>query len=138
MTAEEVKTALGRAARRAWPRAAKASDLPFPGYWKGATEWLCFHAPHVGDRLMRQYIDDVVTEAVLAEAAGKTPKARIVPDKVKEIWRQVESAEHSPAIRTDEAKVEEKRTAWELAAERAAEVKSRFAPRANAVQGRLL
>ena len=103
MTAEEVKTALAKAARRCWPNVTKASDLPFPDYWKGATDWLCFHAPHVGDRLMRQYIDDVVTEAVLAEAAGKAPKARIVPDKVREIWRQVESAERSSAIRTRSA-----------------------------------
>ena len=136
MTADEVKASLAKAARRAWPRAARASDLPLPEYWKGATEWLCFQAPHVGDRLMRQYIEDVVREAVLAEAAGKTPKARTVPDKVREILANV--AEHSAAIRTDEAKAEEKRTAWELTAERAAEVRSRFATRANAVQRRLL
>lgn len=101
MTADEVKTALGKAARRCWPEVTKASDLPYPEYWKAVTEWLTFHAPHVGDALMRQYIDDVVTEAVLAEAAGKTPKARTVPDKVREIWANV--TEHSSAIRTASA-----------------------------------
>ena len=90
MTAEEVKTALGRAARRAWPNAAKASDLPFPEYWKGATDWLCFHAPHVGDRLMRDYIADVVRTAVDAEESGLKPAAPKVPDSVREIWAKVE------------------------------------------------
>ena len=73
MTADEVKAALAKAAKKAWPETKKASDLPFPEYWKGAAEWLLFHAPHVDDRLMRRFIEDVVREAVLAEAAGTRP-----------------------------------------------------------------
>ncbi|MBR6733268.1 MAG: hypothetical protein IKL96_02590 [Kiritimatiellae bacterium] len=136
MTTSEVKTALGKAARRCWPNVTRASDLPFPEYWKGATEWLTFHAPHVGDALMRKLIDGFAVSAKEAEERGEAPVPPKVPEKVKEIWAIV--AEHSSAIRADEAKTEEKRAAWEHAAERAAEVRSRFAPRANAVQGRLL
>ena len=93
MTTDEVKTALGKAVRRAWPKVAKASDLPYPDYWKSATEWLCFHAPHIGDGLIQRLIADVVREALLAEAAGAEPKPYKVPDKVREIWRRVESSD---------------------------------------------
>lgn len=93
MTTADVKAALSRAVRRKWPNAAKASDLPYTDYWKSAMEWLCFHAPHVGDGLMGRLIADIVHEAVLAEAAGAEPKPYKVPDKVREIWRRVESAD---------------------------------------------
>ena len=115
MTADEVKTALGKAVRRAWPRAAKASELPFPDYWKGATEWLAFHAPHIGDELMGRFIADIVREAVCAEAAGTEPAARKISDEVKEIWNR--------------AVADAAQDAWEHAAERAEEVRSRFAAR---------
>lgn len=94
MKTDEVKAALARAVRREWPNVTKASDLPYPDYWKSATEWLCFHAPHIGDRLMERLVADVVREAVLAEAAGTKPKPYKVPDKVRQIW---EKAEHAMA-----------------------------------------
>ena len=86
MTAGEVKTSLAKAARRCWPNVTKASDLPFPEYWKAVTEWLTFHAPHVGDALMWKLIDAAVRGAVLAEAAGKEPVCPPVPESVKRIW----------------------------------------------------
>ena len=128
MKADEVKASLAKAARRAWPNVAKASDLPFPEYWKAVTEWLTFHAPHVGDELMQQFIDDFVADAKAAEERGLKPAAPKVSKDIREIWEKAEKA----------AKPDEKADAWEHAAERAAEVKSRFASRANAVQRRLL
>lgn len=86
MTAKEIKEALARAARKAWPSVAKASDLPFPDYWRNKVEWLTFHAPHIGDRMMRVLIEDAVRDAVLAEAAGKEPVCPPVPASVKKIW----------------------------------------------------
>ena len=97
MTSDEVKASLGRAVKRSWPKAAKASDLPFPDFWKGAAEWLAFHAPHVGDGLMRRLIADVVREAVLAEAAGAAPKPYRVSERVRAIWAM---AERSLAIKS--------------------------------------
>jgi len=86
MTEKEVKEALARVARRAWPHVAKASDLPFPAYWRNTVEWLTFHAPHIGDALMWKLIDAAVRGAVLAEAAGKEPVCPPVPESVKRIW----------------------------------------------------
>ncbi len=86
MTEKEVKEALARVARKAWPHVAKASDLPFPAYWRNVVEWLTFHAPHIGDQMMRKLISDAVRAAVLAEAAGKEPVCPPVPESVKRIW----------------------------------------------------
>lgn len=86
MTAAEVKASLAKAARRCWPNVTKASNLPFPEYWKAVTEWLTFHAPHVGDALMWKLIDEFAVSAKEAEERGLKPVAPIVPDKVKKIW----------------------------------------------------
>ena len=137
MTSDEVKTALARATRRCWPNVAKASDLPFPDYWKGVTEYLVFHAPHVGDLLMWKFIDNFALAAKHADELGLKPAIPVVPDEVREIWAKAE--------RVEAAKAEaEKKDAWEHAAERAAAVRSRFsgtAARRSAAgiwQGRLL
>ena len=130
MTADEVKASLAKAARRCWPDVKKASDLPFPEYWKGATEWLTFHAPHVGDALMWKIIDGFVVSAKEAEERGEAPVPPKVSDEVRAIWEKTKDVK---AVKPDE-----KKDAWEHAAERAADVKCRFATRANAVQRRLL
>lgn len=97
MTADEVKAALARAARRAWPNAARASDLPFPGYWRREAEWLTFHAPHVGNGLMERFIADSVAAAREAERCGEKPMPHVVPEVVRRIWEQVERGEGAPA-----------------------------------------
>ncbi|MBR2838239.1 MAG: hypothetical protein IKE55_05635 [Kiritimatiellae bacterium] len=121
---------LARAVKRAWPNVAKASELPFPEYWKSAREWLTFHAPRIGDKLTEEFVAVMIVKAQAAESRGLKPGPWIVPEKVKEIWRKAEGnrskthreeAEQSSAIRTDEA--------WEHAAERAAAVNDRFAGR---------
>lgn len=98
MTAAEVRAELRRAAGAAWPGAARASDLPFPSYWKAAAEWLEFHAPRVGDALMRRFVSDVVEEAQSAEREGRAPAERRVPCHVRAIWREIEArmAEDGP------------------------------------------
>ena len=123
MTADGVKASLAKAAARAWPNAAKASDLPFPEYWKAVTEWLTFHAPHVGDELMQQFIDGYVASAKAAEERGETPTPPKVSEEVRAIWAN--------AGRGKAAKAEEKRDAWEHAAERAAETRDFFAKRSR-------
>ena len=90
MTADEVKAALAKAARRCWPDVKKASDLPFPDYWKAVTEWLTFHAPHIGDALLWKLIDDFAVSAKEAEERGLAPIAPRVSDEVKEIWSRVD------------------------------------------------
>ena len=90
MTAGEVKTSLAKAARRCWPDVTKASDLPFPEYWKAVTEWLTFQAPHVGDALMWKLIDDFAVSAKKAEERGEAPTPPKVPERVREIWRKAE------------------------------------------------
>ena len=121
MTADEVKAALAKAAGSCWPGLKKASDLPFPGYWKAVTEWLTFHAPRIGDALMWKLIDDFAVSAKEAEGRGEAPTPPKVPDEVKAIWAKAD------AVKT--AKAEEKKEAWEHAAVRAAEVKNRFTAR---------
>ena len=102
MTAKEIKEALARAARKAWPSVAKASDLPFPAYWRNKVEWLTFHAPHIGDKMMHTLIEDAVHDAVLAEAAGKEPLCPPVPASVKKIWEDhAHSRPAQPASLTD-------------------------------------
>lgn len=106
MTVDEVKASLAKAARRCWPNVTKASDLPFPEYWKGVTDWLCFHAPHVGDALMREFIDDFAVAAKEAEERGESPAAPKVSKEVREIWRKLEKkrawehAHEMPGART--------------------------------------
>ena len=90
MTANEVKAALAKAARRCWPDVNKASDLPFPDYWKAVTEWLTFHAPHIGDALMWKLIDSFAVSAKEAEERGEAPSPPKVSDEVKEIWSRVD------------------------------------------------
>lgn len=131
MTADEVKAALAKAARRYWPNVKKASGLPFPDYWRGAAEWLCFHARHVGDGLMERFIATVVREAVDAEDLGLKPRGWAIPEKIREIWRRVESAGAAPAGLTDSSKTT---TCGDGGRDRA--VISGDAP--GAVQGRLL
>lgn len=126
MTADGVKASLAKAARQAWPNAAKASDLPFPEYWKSVTEWLTFHAPRIGDKLMREFIDHAVSEAVTAETQGVKPKEWRIPEAVRKIWESDRAAQR-PRAKTD---------AWEHAAERAAETRDFFAKRSRS--GRLL
>ena len=121
MTSDEVKTALAKAVKRAWPGVAKASDLPFPEYWKGMTEWLVFHAPRVGDELMGRLVRGVVEIAVEAERKGETPVANVVPEETRAIWAKVEERRR------------QKDDAWRHAAERAASVRGRF-DRPNAVR----
>ena len=128
MTADEVKTALGKAVRRAWPKVAKASELPFPDYWKGATEWLAFHAPHIGDELMGRFIADIVREAVCADAAGTEPAARKISNEVKEIWNRA-VGHRSKTLKAGTTQADAAQDAWEHAAERAEEVRTRFAAR---------
>lgn len=93
MTAREVKTSLAKAARRCWPDVKKASDLPFPDYWKAVTEWLTFHAPHVGDALMWKLIYDFAVSAKEAEERGEEPTPPKVPERVREIWRKADKPE---------------------------------------------
>ena len=123
MTADEAKAALSRAVKRAWPNVSKASELPFPDYWKKQTEWLIFHAPRIGDKLLDQFVADMIAIAQEAERTGHAPEPWIVSDKIKAIWANVKQAEQS---KDGTAKAEEKREAWDHAAERAAEVKNRF------------
>ena len=118
MKPEEAKAALARTVKRAWPNLAKASELPFPDYWKKQTEWLCFHAPRIGDKLLDQFVADMIVIAKTAMLTGYEPKPWIVPESVKKIWEKVA-----------ERKTDEKREAWDHAAERAAAVKNRFPPR---------
>ena len=119
MNADAVKAALIRATRQAWPKVTKASDLPFPEYWRKQTEFLTFHAPHVGDTLMDQLIEEAVQIALDAERSGTEPKPWEVSARVREIWEKVASGR----------KQDEKREAWDNAALRAAAVKDRMAQR---------
>lgn len=106
MTAREVKTSLAKAARRCWPNVAKASDLPFPDYWKAVTDWLTFHAPHVGDSLMWKLIDDFAVSAKEAEERGEAPAAPKVSERVKKIWEDhALKGPAQPASLTDSSNV---------------------------------
>ena len=127
MNAEQIKAELIKAARRAWPKASRASELPFPEYWKSVQEWLTFHAPHVGDKLMSQFVAEAVREAVMASAVGGTPRKRVVPEEVREVWRSLAK----DGVRRAEPASQDKQDndAWEHAAERAAAVNDRFAGR---------
>ena len=118
MTEEAVKSTLSRTVKATWPNVTKASELPFPAYWKGVTEWLVFHAPHVGDGFMRELIAGYVEKAVRAERDGITPEAPVVPEAIREIWRRADRREDIAAKRRQEA--------WDNAAERVDAVRRRF------------
>lgn len=118
MTVEAVKTTLSRSVKATWPNVAKASELPFPEYWRGVTEWLTFHAPHVGDRLMRELVEACVMRAFEALRDGEKPDAPKVPEEVRAIWRRAEGREDRAEKR--------RRDAWNHAAELAADVRNRF------------
>ena len=106
MTGKEIKEALAREARKAWPTVARASDLPFSDYWRNKVDWLTFHAPHIGDKMMRALIADAVTDAVLAEAAGKEPLCPLVPESVRKIWEDhAHTGPAQPASLTDSSNV---------------------------------
>lgn len=109
---------LSRAVKGAWPNVAKASELPFPEYWKGLTVYLTFHAPHLGEGFMRELIIDFVRRAIDAEKKGAVPKAPVVPEAVRAIWRRAERDPVLSQIRREES--------WNNAAERARQVKNRF------------
>lgn len=112
MSPAEVKAYLSREAKRVWPNAAKASDLPFPEYWKAQTKWLVFHSPRVGNMLMLKLISDSIVVALEAYKKGVEPVANVVPEEVRKIWEKVEEVK--------------KREAWDNAAERADAVRRRF------------
>lgn len=90
MTAEEARDELRRAVRAAWPRRARPGGPPFPEYFRAAAEWLGFHAPRVGESLMRRLVADVVEEARDAEREGRVPAQRRVPERVRAIWRGID------------------------------------------------
>ena len=118
MSESEVKIMLSRAVKGAWPNVTKASELPFPEYWKGLTVYLTFHAPHLGEGFMRELILDYVRGAIDAEKKGAVPKAPVVPEAVRAIWRKADRAPARSQMRREEA--------WNNAAERAMQVRSRF------------
>lgn len=118
MTADAVKTTLSRAVKATWPNVTKASELPFPEYWRGVTEWLTFHASHVSDGFMRELITGYIMRAVEAEHKGEKPDVPTVPEKVRAIWHRAEGREDRAEKR--------RRDAWNNAAERAADVRNRF------------
>ena len=97
MTAEAAKRELNAALHSQWPKARAADDLPFPDFWRKTGAWLAFHAPHVGDGLMRQLITDAIAECIRAEKDGKEPKAPEVSEKVRAIWAEVETQGEKPA-----------------------------------------
>ena len=139
MTVDEAKAALARAVKRAWPNVAKASDLPFQDYWKKQMEWLTFHAPRIGDKLLEQFVDYMIATAQAAEREGQAPKPWIVPDKVKEIWKTVETPPppaNARSVGVTGGGIESKSTTHKADADagggREAEVRQHFA------QGRLL
>lgn len=117
MTAEMVKATLAKLARKVWPDIARASDLPFPEYWRKQAEYLCFHAPRIGDRLMEQMCADAVVIAAVAEKRGLEPQAWEVPNTVRIFWE-------NPARKRAQREAE-KRRAWKCAAERVAALKDR-------------
>lgn len=109
MKPEDAQAMLSRAVKRAWPNVAKASELPFPDYWKKQSEWLAFQAPHIGDKLAEQFVIAMVEKVKDAESRGLKPVPWIVPEKVKEIWANAAKAR----------KASKNSKAWDHAAERA-------------------
>jgi hypothetical protein len=96
----------------------KASELPFPEYWKGLTVYLTFHAPHLGEGFMRELIFDYVRVVIDAEKKGVVPQAPVVPEAVRAIWRKADRTPARSQMRREDA--------WNNAAERAMQVRNRF------------
>ena len=86
MTAENAKLILSRELKRVWPH-----GVPFPDYWKKQAAWLAFHAPHIGEKLVRQFVADMIETAQESLRADHTPKPYVVPESVREIWRKAEA-----------------------------------------------
>ena len=86
MTVENAKLILSREVKRVWPHGA-----PFPDYWKKQAAWLAFHAPHIGEKLVRQFVADMIETAQESLRADHTPKPYVVPENVREIWRKAEA-----------------------------------------------
>ena len=132
MKPEEAKAALSRTVKQTWPNVARASELPFPDYWKRQTEWLTFHAPHIGEKMVDQIVAGMIVIAQEAVRTGQAPKPWIVPEKVKEIWRKVKDGTGAAAASPSSAEAtagkpdKQNNEAWEHAAELAADVKNRF------------
>ena len=112
MSKIEIKNRILNDAKKVWPTIVKASDLPYPEYWKGLFEYLGFHAPHVGDRLMATRISAYVAHAAKCEKRGEKPVAPVVSEEVKAIWRVAEERR--------------KNGVWEHAAELAYGIKQKF------------
>ena len=85
MTVENTKFILSRELKRVWPHGA-----PFPDYWKKQAAWLAFHAPHIGEKLVRQFVADMIETAQESLRADHTPKPYVVPESIREIWRKAE------------------------------------------------
>ena len=136
MRAEAIKGMIVRLVRETWPDTQKMSELPYPEYWRAQCEWLEFHAPRLGEAMAEQFAADIVAIALEAERRGEEPKAWIVPQTVRELWKAKpgERGEGSACASEDESG----RAAWDSAAERAAAVRDRFAERRRARQGVLL
>ena len=86
MTVENAKLILSREVKRVWPHGA-----PFPDYWKKQAAWLSFHAPRIGEKLLRQFVADMIETAQEALRMDRTPKPYVVPESVREIWRKAEA-----------------------------------------------
>lgn len=112
MNAFEVRGALQRETRRRWPGASRSKELPFGDYWRNAAEWLIFHAPHIGDKLMGELICEVADTAYKAYRGGFAPEPYKVSDEIRAIWAKAAKSEAQDA--------------WDHAAERAAAVNSRM------------
>ena len=97
MRPEEIRLELARLTRARWPGVSRASELPFPDYWRAELEWLDFHAPHIGDRLMRDFVDETVDKAWLAQQGGHEPKASVVSSAVRGIWERALKARKEEA-----------------------------------------
>ena len=50
-----------------------------------------FHAPRIGEKLLRQFVADMIETAQEALRMDRTPKPYVVPESVREIWRKAEA-----------------------------------------------
>ena len=138
MTRDEVKASLAAAARRCWPDVTRASDLPFPEYWRGVTEFLTFHAPHVGDALMWKLVDGFAVSAKEAEERGETPDTPKVTGEVRAIYGPGGGQTQFGRQGCGNGERGSGEEAWAQAAERAQAVKDRMARRRRPKEGWLL
>ena len=84
MTVENAKLILAREVKRVWPHGA-----PFPDYWKKQAAWLAFHAPHIGEKLVRQFVADMIETAQESLRSDHVPKPYVVPEVSHKISRSV-------------------------------------------------